>query len=87
MNSSLRWTIPALLLFSVQSEAIRMPLWKAKRTDLNRRATSLSKRTTNMVSGTIGNGSQLLEDASDVLYLANITVGGSQFAVQIDTGR
>lgn len=37
--------------------------------------------------GAFGNGSEILDDASDTIYSANITLGGAEFEVLIDTGR
>lgn len=81
---SLGGALSLLLLLSDYAEAIRMPIRKAKRSNVLPR---LTKRATNMMSGTLGNGSQLLDNISDQQYLVNITVGGSPFEVQIDTGR
>ena len=85
-SSSLGWILSSFLLLADQSEAIRMPLWRAKRIGGNRALDQLSKRTTNMAGGTVTNG-ELLNNLMDSTYLVNITVGGSPFSVAIDTGR
>lgn len=46
----------------------------------------LRKRVIDM-NGAFGNGSTLLDNAGDRIYFVNITLGGTQFEVQIDTGR
>lgn len=39
------------------------------------------------MNGSFGNGSTTVLDQQDVEYSCNITLGGSQFLVLIDTGR
>lgn len=46
----------------------------------------LQKRIIDM-NGSFGNGSTLLDNSANVAYFINITLGGAQFEVQIDTGR
>ena len=37
--------------------------------------------------GAFGNGSEILDNGADTIYAANITLGGAEFEVLIDTGR
>ena len=67
----------------LSAEAISFPLTSRPR---SLGSSSLKGRTIDM-NGSFGNGSTLVDNAANRIYLINVTLGGSQFEVEIDTGR
>jgi hypothetical protein len=69
---SLTWLLFSCTLLSIAS-AVQMDL--------------IGKRVRRDDAGQFGNGSHALSNIADLNYQTNITVGGRQFSVLIDTGR
>lgn len=67
----------------LMANAITLPLTSRP---LSTASQMLRKRVLDM-NGSFGNGSTLLDNNMDREYFVNITLGGAQFEVMIDTGR
>ena len=67
----------------LSAEAISFPLTSRPRF---LGSPSLKGRTIDM-NGSFGNGSTLVDNSANRIYFINVTLGGSQFEVEIDTGR
>ena len=68
------------LLAASSVNAFSFPIVGRPRSD----ARYLKKRTD---IGAYGNGSTIVENSGDTVYSCNITLGGKEFEVLIDTGR
>lgn len=68
-----------ILLAAPFSRAATFPIYERPRSYL----TSLRKRTD---IGAFGNGSTVVENSGDTVYSCNITLGGKEFEILIDTG-
>ncbi|KAL5487670.1 hypothetical protein ACEPAI_5778 [Sanghuangporus weigelae] len=75
-----------LLICALSSSAIRIPFGQSKRSLQPRSfGKSRTKPVINAVVGD-GDGDADLSTVNDLLYMANITVGGTEYIVQLDTG-
>ena len=80
--SSTVLTLTAAFLEASPAHGISFPIVGRPRSA----ARQLRKRTIDM-NGSYGNGSTLVVDDGDTEYSCNITLGGAEFEVLIDTGR
>lgn len=70
--------LPAELVLATTFSIVGRPRHTVDIPNLRRRSVDI---------GAFGNGSEVLDDASDTIYAANLTLGGAEFEVLIDTGR
>ncbi|KAJ4478066.1 acid protease [Lentinula aciculospora] len=72
----LRYISVALTTLVVTSEALKFPVRKIKRSSLQKRASGSFTTSTNDTISTV----------SDLIYISDITVGGVEYPIQLDTG-
>lgn len=78
------------------SVAINVPVQRSTRSNLYRRSGGTSVSVSNpssklvepqvLAASSTTNSTLLLSDVQDLIYIANVTIGGVQFPVQLDTG-
>ena len=83
MRSSTFGAVAALALLPTELIATTLNIVGRPRQSID--VPSLRRRAVDI--GSFGNGSEVLENGSDTIYSCNITLGGSEFEVLIDTGR